>query len=98
MKNNKLWLLATELTVQKLGIMDDHIDSEEWNLYRDGVYSGLTEMLSLVTPVLNQARSNGQRPQKPDKLREEINNFEDSIGFERTFLTNDAVFDKIRGR
>ncbi len=98
MNNNKLWKLSAELTIQALGPMDDHIDSDEWDLYRKGVYSGLTEMLSLVTPLLNQARSNGQRPQKPDKLREEINKFEDFIGFERTFLTDEEVFDKIKSR
>lgn len=97
MKNNRLWRLATELTVQKLGPMDDHIDSDDWDRYREGAYSGLMEMLSLVTPLLNQARSNGQRPQKPDQLRNEINSFEESIGFEKTFLTNHEAYDRIRG-
>jgi hypothetical protein len=96
--NNKLRQIAVELTVQKYGPIDDYVNFEHWTVYREGVYAGLLEMLSLVNPMVNQAKSNAQRPQKPDLLREEISKFEESVGFERTFLTNEEVFDKIKGR
>ena len=87
MKVSRLKEIAREVTVNNLGPYDDCIDETKWLSFESGVLSGLLEFLNITRPLVNQAISVASRPQKPDRLKKEINNFNKHYG-------DTGVFDK----
>jgi len=84
MNQDILEKLAEELTDRRFVRDDDRYDDEYFS-YKKGVKAGIIEMLSMFSPVLNEARSQCQRPQKPDKLKREIYLIEHNLGMDYTF-------------
>lgn len=79
---SKILDLASAITIAHIGKYDDSTDGEVWMEYRNGVLVGMTQMLMLLSPLLNEARNQVSRPQKPDKLKNEIMKFEQILGLE----------------
>lgn len=77
--------LATELADRKFGGISFVEYEDTYYDYKAGVKAGIIEMLSHFSPVLNAARSQCQRPQKPDKLKREIYLIEHNLGMDYTF-------------
>lgn len=73
MKKERMLEIANEVTTNHLGSLDNFESEVEWERFRDGVVAGLIEMLGVYSDVLNEADSISNRPQRPDKLKQALN-------------------------